>query len=155
MLKKSATFLEEILTSILMLALVLLTFLNVILRYFFSTSISGVVEISGLMFIWICLLGSSLALKYKGHIAVDIILNRLSEKSKPLYQLGINLVMIVTFAILVYYGVLLTIEAVHKTLGNTSLSQAYLYAALPVGFFIMLVRLIAEVKDTLRNRRAD
>jgi len=155
MLKRSVAFLEEIITSIFMLALVLLTFVNVILRYFFSTSISGVVEISGLMFIWICLLGSSLALKYKGHIAVDIIVDRLPEKSKPIYQLVMNLVMIVTFAILVYYGVLLTIEAVHKTLGNTSLSQAYLYAALPVGFLFMLIRLVAEVNDTLRNRRAD
>lgn len=155
MLKKSVSFLEEILTSILMLALVFLTFVNVILRYFFSTTISGVVEISGLMFIWICLLGSSLALKYKGHITVDILLNRLPEKSKPIYHLVINLVMIVTFAILVYYGVLLTIEAVHKTLGNTFLSQAYLYAALPVGFFFMLIRLVTEVNGTLRNRRAD
>ncbi len=63
-----------------MTVMCLLVFLNVVLRYGLRSGIPISVEISRLIFVWIIMLGSVVALREGMHISVDAMLNRLSPR---------------------------------------------------------------------------
>lgn len=61
------------LTAAFMLAILALTFFQVLLRYFFNSPVAWIEEISRYFFVWIVFLGSALAFRSGGHIKVDIL----------------------------------------------------------------------------------
>jgi TRAP-type C4-dicarboxylate transport system permease small subunit len=58
----------------------LLVFWNVVLRYGLRSGIPISVELSRLIFVWIIMLGSVVALREGMHISVDAVINRLSPR---------------------------------------------------------------------------
>ena len=67
----------EILLVVGLAAMSLMVFLNVVLRYAFSSGIPFSVEISRLIFVWLIFLGAILALKEGAHLSVDSLVRRL------------------------------------------------------------------------------
>lgn len=145
---KFFSFFEETLILFMMALLVVLTFINTVSRYLLGTSIQSFTELAGLFFAWIIFVGSSLAIKYKSHIRIDLIDHFLPPKLLKYYLLIINLILAVVFIYLIYYGSLLTLGAVDQKIGSWELSRSLLYAAFPVGFLFMLIRLVESmIKD--------
>lgn len=80
--------------------LVVLTFLNVILRYFFASSLVWAVEVSGILFVWIIFLGAVMALRDYGHLGVDLLVAKVPRRAqKVLFTLmnGIIVVLLLMF----------------------------------------------------------
>lgn len=74
-LKKIEKVISHIINIVIVISLtviVLLVFGNTFLRYVFNSGISGSVEITRYLFIWIVFLGSILALRNKKHIAMEL-----------------------------------------------------------------------------------
>lgn len=65
-----------------MAAMSLLVFWNVVLRYGLRTGIPVSVELSRLIFVWIIMLGSVLALRTGMHISVDALVSRLPQRAR-------------------------------------------------------------------------
>ncbi|WP_160297790.1 TRAP transporter small permease [Devosia chinhatensis] len=63
-----------------MAVMCLLVFWNVVLRYGMRSGIPISVEISRLIFVWIIMLGSVVALRQGAHISVDAVINRLPPR---------------------------------------------------------------------------
>ncbi|MFC0338454.1 TRAP-type C4-dicarboxylate transport system, small permease component [Kushneria avicenniae] len=61
----------------LMTAMMVLVFVNVVLRYGFSSGLRSGIELSRLGFVWIVMLGASLCLKDGEHLAVSEVFDRL------------------------------------------------------------------------------
>lgn len=146
------SFFEETLILLMMALLVILTFVNTSLRYTVGISIPSFTELAGLLFAWIIFIGSSLAIKYKSHIRIDIIDHFLSPKLFKYYSLTINLILAIVFLYLIYYGSLLTIGAIDQKIGSWQLSRSLLYAAFPVGFAFMFIRLIESTIKDLKKK---
>lgn len=68
---------EETLIAILLGLMTLLTFVNVILRYVFNSSIIWSLEVVLVMFSWLVLLGVSYCFKVRAHLGVDAVTNLL------------------------------------------------------------------------------
>ena len=67
-------------------ALNALVFTQVVSRYIFNSPISWTEEMARILFVWICFMGTFLALKTKGHIAIETLLNTLFQcRSEKLY----------------------------------------------------------------------
>jgi len=60
--------------------LVLLIVANIVFRNFFQLSFSGLIEITPVLVLWISLVGSTLALKTRRHIKMDILLRFFSKR---------------------------------------------------------------------------
>lgn len=75
----------EILMAFFLAVMIALVFLNVLLRYIFSTGFAESEEIARLCFIYLVYLGSIGAMRDNQHLGVDSILARVP----PLYQKGI------------------------------------------------------------------
>lgn len=122
--------------SLLFVALVAFTVLQVILRYFFNAPLNFVDELARFFLVWIGLLGSSWVTGQKGHMAMDILMARLVKNESPnRYLLGtfINYIGIAFSAIiLVAGGGRLAYNMSYQISPALRLSMGIVYAALPL-----------------------
>lgn len=67
---------EETLIAVLLAAMTLITFANVVARYIFNSNILWALEVTVFLFAWLVLLGASYAAKKHIHIGVDVLIVR-------------------------------------------------------------------------------
>ena len=72
----------ELLLVLLLAAMVLMVFGNVVLRYGFNSGITFSEELSRWAFVWMTFLGAIVALKDNGHLGTDMLVGRLGPKGK-------------------------------------------------------------------------
>ena len=71
---------EKFLIILLFSALVLLIAFNIISRNLFHVSFQKILEIAPIIVLWLALVGSTLALKHKRHIKLELVLRYFPEK---------------------------------------------------------------------------
>lgn len=74
----------EALVVLCMVAMVVMVFGNVVLRYGFNSGITVSDEMSRYCFIWLTYIGAMVAMREKGHLGVDTLVLRLSLGGKKL-----------------------------------------------------------------------
>ena len=72
----------ELLIVLAMLAMVVMVFGNVVLRYGFNSGITISDEMSRYFFIWLTFIGAMVAMHEKGHLGVDTLVKHLGLKGK-------------------------------------------------------------------------
>ena len=72
----------ELLIVLAMLAMVVMVFGNVVLRYAFNTGITISDEMSRYCFIWLTYIGAMVAMREKGHLGVDTLVKHLGLSGK-------------------------------------------------------------------------
>lgn len=92
--------LEENIIAILLGVMTILTFVNVVLRYVFQSSLIWGLELTLALFAWLVLLGVSHAVKINAHLGVDAIINLLSPPLRKVLAL-------VAGALCIFYALLL------------------------------------------------
>lgn len=95
--------LEETAIAILMGAMTVITFVNVILRYVFNSSLIWGLELTLVLFAWLVILGVSYAFKKTAHLGVDAIVNVLPAGGKRALAIISALVCLV-YALLLMKG---------------------------------------------------
>ena len=94
---------EETLISILLGAMTLITFANVIARYGFNSNILWALEMTVFLFGWLVLLGASYAVKKGAHLGVDAIINILSPGTRRLLAM-ISVAVCIAFSVMLLKG---------------------------------------------------
>ena len=72
----------KILIALLLLAMVVLVFGNVVLRYAFNSGISVSEEVSRWFFVWLTFLGALVGMKEHGHLGMDSVVSKLPTVGK-------------------------------------------------------------------------
>ena len=72
----------EMLLVVLLVAMVLMVFGNVVLRYGFNSGITFSEELSRWAFVWMTFLGAIVALKDNGHLGTDMLVGRVGPTGK-------------------------------------------------------------------------
>jgi len=78
----------ELTIVILLAAMVVLVFGNVVARYGFNSGITLSEEVSRWLFIWMTFLGAIVALKERGHLGFDMVVSRLPPTGKRVCLIG-------------------------------------------------------------------
>jgi TRAP-type C4-dicarboxylate transport system permease small subunit len=110
--------LEEALTSILLVAILVINGMEIFTRAVLASSLFWVYEVNLLLANWIYFLGICLVY-YRGRdITVEFLFNRLSARTRRLYAIALNAVMIAIVAVIIFYGYrLLLVQSRTTTLG--------------------------------------
>jgi len=72
---------EENVLAVLLTALTLLSFVQVVLRYGFNSGIDGALELTSIMFAWFILFGMSYGIRTNIHLGVDVLIRLLPKKA--------------------------------------------------------------------------
>jgi TRAP-type C4-dicarboxylate transport system permease small subunit len=148
-MKKIYDQLEENLLFFALVFSVFLIFVQVIMRYVFGRSLSWSEELARYLFIWYTWIGTSLAVRKRRHIRIEILTDFLKEKAKLRLELLVLLVWAGFSAFLAFKG--LQVGKFLYTSNQTSpaleIPMFFAYAAIPAGCSLMFLRLLGEVKN--------
>ncbi|OHD79985.1 MAG: hypothetical protein A3J97_14870 [Spirochaetes bacterium RIFOXYC1_FULL_54_7] len=103
-------------------------------------ALSWVDEIMRYLNIWLVLLASSIGVKHGAHLRMDYFLNKLvPAKVVKVVRLLTELAVILALFVLIYYGVIRTLDNLKTVIQALPLSIAWFYTAIPVGSLLMLM----------------
>lgn len=95
--------LEESLIALILGAMTLITFANVVVRYVFNGNILWALEVTSFLFAWLVLLGASYCVKATAHLGVDAVINIASPGLRRVLGL-ISAAVCIVFALLLLKG---------------------------------------------------
>jgi TRAP-type C4-dicarboxylate transport system permease small subunit len=133
-------------------AMSVVVFTNVVVRYLTDATIPWSEEVSRHMMIWLTFLGSGLALRYGGHIAIDNLQNALSPRGARILRAIVLLTMVAFLALLSYLGCIYVSLTMMQTTAATEIPFGYIYIAMPLGCLFMLIHLGLIGRDWLLYR---
>ncbi len=138
--------------------LVATMFIEVVRREVFAYSSIWGEEIVRYSFIYLAWIGCAAAVRERGHIRIDVILEYVGPRTKAVIYIFGDLVMLIVSLVAFYYSY----ETLHVAMkfGNVThglrIGQAWFLAAVPIGFALVIFRiiqsLIRDIND-LRNGR--
>ncbi len=136
--------------------LVATMFVEVLRREIMSYSSIWGEEIVRYSFIYLAWIGAAAAVRERGHIRIDVIMHYVPPRVKALLYLFGDLVMVVVAVIAIYYSY----ETVHMSwkFGSVTdglrVSRVWFLMAVPIGFALVLLRLIQSILRDIADLRA-
>ena len=138
----------EFLVVACMVAMVVMVFGNVVLRYGFNSGITVSEEVSRIMFVWLTFLGAVVAMKEHAHLGIDSFTKRLPPAGKKLCVVLTSLLLL-GVCVLIFQGSLQqTVINMGTAFPATGLPVAIQYAVglvASVGIGVYLIRNIYVV----------
>ena len=133
----------QFLLFLLLLLMVSIVFANVISRYFFSTSLNWVDELSRAAFVWSAFIGVVIVMWEKGHIGLGNILNNINPTLGRI-ALFIGIILQIIFTIYLFMG--------GSRLFLLTIIQLTPYLAIPCGYIYLITPVMAVFMFALTIR---
>jgi TRAP-type transport system small permease protein len=140
----------EYVIAVMMGAMTIIIALQIFYRYILNDPLSWTEEIARYLMIWICFLGSAMALKYGEHISVSFIRERFAPSIRQAVGFCIEITVLAFFVLATWEGIVITIQVSEQQAPATWISMAWAYSCIPVGCFIMMFHTFVEL-ITLRG----
>jgi C4-dicarboxylate transporter DctQ subunit len=166
-------YLEETLVIVLMAAMTLVTFMQVVARYVFNYSFVWALELTGVLFAWLIFIGMSYGVRVGAHIGVDIAVRSLGPRAARIVA-SLAAVLCIVYALIVTWGGYQYVVKMHDVgilMQDMPVQQWIPRLILPVGFALLAFRfaqvlwriisgqevhmLVDEAKDALKLKEDD
>lgn len=131
-------------------------FIEVLRRSALSYSSIWAEEIARYAFIYVAYIGASSAIKERAHIRIDLILHLFSPRMKALVFIFGDIVTLILAVFAVYMSMESVLTSIHfgSVTHGLRISQAWFLAAVPLGFTMMVFRLLQSMKRDWSDFRA-
>ncbi len=131
-------YLEVIMCSLLV-AMVAVTFTQVVSRYVLQISLSWSEEVARFLMMWLAMLGAAYGFKTKSHFAMTLVVNLFRERLRRVIALLITLVLTAFMSLFVVLALqLIFLAMIDQTAPGTQISMAVPYSSGPVGGILMI-----------------
>ncbi|MCG6121624.1 MAG: TRAP transporter small permease [Microvirga sp.] len=139
-------------------AMAVIVFANVALRYLTNHSIVWAEEVARYLMIWMTFVGAGLALRVGGHVAISNLQEALPGLGQKLLRGAIVLLLLGFFVAMIWFGLDYMNRSRFQLTPATRIPFRYVYAAMPIGFGLMIVHLLLIARtyvETLGFRELD
>lgn len=143
--------LEDILSKALLAAITFLVLIAAVSRTIGHPVIWSD-DMAQLLFVWLCVLGATKAMRLKSHMAVDYLIKLLPRASRWLLEMVNGLLILGFLFTLAYSGYKLTMLNWERIYGDSQLSYAWVTVAIPVGSALMSIEIILHMLRSIRDR---
>ncbi len=136
-----------VMSGLLVAAITIVVAAGVFWRYVLNDSLSWTEEVVRYLLIWLAANGSIVAMHRRQHVAIDIIPKMLTGIGDRIVRLVIALVIILTCAVMTYFGWATAWNAWGQTASSFHMPLFYATAAIPVattGFLLIAVEQALE-----------
>ncbi|MCY3746669.1 MAG: TRAP transporter small permease [Acidobacteria bacterium] len=117
--------------------------LQVLMRYLFATPNPWSEELSRFAFIWVSLLGASLAVEHRAHFGFDQVTKKLAPRARRAVERTAWAVVVAFSLLLIGTGIALMDLTLGERSAALDLPIALVYAAAPVSGLLMAIHLLA------------
>lgn len=141
--------------ALLMLLMVAVVTAQVISRYVFGNPFTWTEELGRYTFVWLSMLGMTIAIKYGSHIALDILVKKL--RGVPQKSLMIlNHLFVLTFAvILTYSGMNIVQLGTKQSSPSLGLPMEFVYIVIPISGILMMYFVFNEILRIFQQKEGD
>lgn len=153
MLNKLFNHLEEALGAAVMAVMVTLTFVNVVTRYVIVYPLAFTEEITISMFVWVTLLGVSIAFRSNAHLAVTFFYDLGSPPLRKIFYYVSTAMSLIFFCLLTWLGTIQVIDEMELGVTTDSLAiPAWIYSiGVPLFSVLVIIRIIQSASATIRK----
>jgi C4-dicarboxylate transporter DctQ subunit len=139
------TFVRVILAIMLSVMIIVVLF-GVINRFLLKFPISWTEEVARFLMIWICMLGSTIAIKNGTHVAVLFFVSKLDIKIRRKVAL-LNHLLIISFLVIPsLYGIKLCFSQAGQLSPALRISMFFPFFSVPFGCIVMILHELATLK---------
>jgi len=139
--------------ALLFAAMVISLFYQIMMRFIFQSANSWSEELTRYAFIWMSMLGSSVATRRSRNMDVDFIVNRMPKNLKIINKFVTRGLIIAFLLVLIVYGTSL-VGITHKQLSaGIRIPMSYVYASVPIGAILILLFTVEIIADEIKSRR--
>ena len=145
-MKKFFNHIEEYICVVTSVILVMLTFANVVSRYFIHASISFTEEVTCALFVLLCTMGAALAAKRGAHLGLSIVTDRLSKRKAELVAVFASIINCLFAFVILYTSIFMVKNQILNGAVTLSLQwPAWIYGSfLPIGMVFAIWRFAQE-----------
>ncbi|PAE29149.1 C4-dicarboxylate ABC transporter permease [Paenibacillus sp. 7884-2] len=143
------------LSSLLIIAMVVLSIWQVVARYVLSIPSPATEEITRFMLIWFGLLAASYVFGAKKHIAILFFKEKFAAKTQiSIERITDTLVILVASILMVYGGIKVVMLTIAQTAPATGISMAFVYMSLPLsGLFIIFYTIHSMLTNKIKENQ--
>jgi len=148
--------LDEWLIALLLAAMTLLTFSQVVMRYVFNSGFTWAVELTGIFFAGMIFIGISYGVRVGAHIGVDAVIKLLPSKPRRITSI-VAVLLCLLYAGMVIYGSMIYVMKMKSAgieLEDLPVPMWMARAILPVGFILLVLRFL-QVLVNLASGKSD
>ena len=127
----------------LVIAVAIVVLLQVLMRYLFAYPNPWSEEVSRFCFIWVSLLGASLAVEHRAHFGFDQVTKALAPRAEKVVEMFARAVVLLFSLLLIATGIALMDLTMGERSPALNLPVALVYAAAPVSGVLMVVHMVA------------
>ena len=137
----------RVILAIMLSVMIVVVLFGVVNRFLLKLPVSWTEEVSRFLMIWICMLGSTIAVKNGSHVAVLYFVSKFREESRQKIAF-INHLLIIAFLIIPsLYGLKLCISQAGQLSPALRISMFYPFLSVPFGCIIMILHELALLKQ--------
>ncbi|MGH9391998.1 MAG: TRAP transporter small permease [Vicinamibacteria bacterium] len=137
--------------AVLLSAIAVICFLEVILRYLFAASLSWYDELVGYLLVWLTFLGAVLAQSHGQHIGIEDLVERAPEQARQALSLASHLVLVAVHLVLLVYGAQLAVRFLGERATTLPVPMGVVYGVIPISAALMLVVEGARIARRVRS----
>lgn len=155
-IKKFLYNFEEYFVVWTMAIMTILVFIQVVMRYVFSNSLSWSEELARFIFLWVSWIGASYAVKERSHFRVEMFADMIKGKARKHFELFVLIIWFIFSFFITWYGteLLLFLHDSGQFSAAMEIPMTLPYASVPVGCGLMCVRLLIEIYKLYRGQDA-
>lgn len=146
--------LDEWLIAILLAAMTLLTFSQVVMRYVFNSGFTWALELTTILFACMIFIGISYGVRVGAHIGVDALVKLLPTKPRRFVSI-IAVLLCLIYAGMVIYGSMqyvIKMKSAGIELEDLAIPMWLVRAILPIGFILLVLRFLPVLANLITGK---
>jgi C4-dicarboxylate transporter DctQ subunit len=147
---------DKIIFSFIVMTIGVLTatsFLQVIARYIFQRPPSWSEELARYLFIWLVFIAASVGFRRGVHLGVDFFVSLLPSGLRKATTIGTYVFLSFLLAATAWVGIDMTQMVNFQLSPAMRMPMSWVYAAIPVGAFLMLIEVMIILVNIIREKR--
>lgn len=154
MFKKIYHNFEEIIGSSLFVTMLIILVVQTLARQGIGVPLVWTEELSKLLFIYAGYFGIVACIKDDSHVSIDVFIKKLPVKAQKWVYIFNQLLILSALIILFFISIPIVQNQTHTSIVTLQISQAYMYAALPILTLLMIYRLVERIIRKWREDKA-
>lgn len=155
--KKFLNNFEGYLCVVMLIAMSIIVFMQVICRFILKSSLPWSEEASRYLLVWVSFLGGAYGVRQGAHLGVEAVIILLPKKLRGLVELLSMVLGIILCCVIFKFGVDIVITQMSRMQYSPSMRipMGSMYLAIPVGMFLFVVRYVQNVIDKIKDLRRE
>jgi len=139
----------EITVSSILVALVTVTFSQVVFRYLLQAPLAWSEELARFLLMWMASLSAAYAFKTRSHFALKFVVDRFNPSLRRAVATFVTVLVVTFLAVFAYQSLKFTIEVRNMSAPATQMSMAVPYSSALVGSVLMLYYVIVNWRQDM------